>query len=331
MQSVQSRSLIKQFSRVVAIACILVITFTVLGAYSLINHSASILTLSEKKSEAQSALELIEQTLYDYLLIYIDNNNVPDKAALTAIDQRFTEQANNARETLSPALIPHLKAIEDAWLALRQTSNAAYPNIPANSHMSNYHLRNQLTILKETALAQIKQELDTQYTENKWIFAQVFIGALIGLALSVWLVMKLIMRISDSLHKLGQGIAIAAVGDLSQRVDIHGCSEIEALSEGFNYMVSELDRQNTEVMESEQSLLAVMNSAPDAIITTDLNGNIDSWNQAAEQMFAYSLNDMSGQAFQAILDPNQQTNFQRLLTEYRDRSWVDNQEPEGPP
>ena len=103
----------------------------------------------------------------------------------------------------------------------------------------------------------------------------------IGMFLGVLLMMRHASRISKSLQELGQAMALTAAGDLTKRVDIKCASEVEALSEGFNYMVAELERQALEVLASEQGLQAVMNSAPDAIITTDLEGVIFSWNPAS--------------------------------------------------
>lgn len=329
MKTTQSRSLLQQFTTVVAIACALVILSTAFGALSLLQHNESILVLSEKKSQTQETLESIDQALYEHLTLSIQNDT-PKTASLSAIDQQFSTQVNKARDQLSPTLTPHLQAIKAAWHAMRDHENSAQTDQQTSVVYASQLIRKQLKILNDTALAEIERELNKQYSEDKWIIVQVVAGALIGLALSVWLVMRLILRISDNLHKLGQGIAIAAVGDLGQRISIDGCSEIEALSEGFNYMTSELDRQNHEVLDSEKSLFAVMNSAPDAIITTDLCGIVISWNNAAETIFAYSLTDMCGQALQSVFDPNQQADFQRLISEYENRPWNDTLQPEGP-
>lgn len=53
--------------------------------------------------------------------------------------------------------------------------------------------------------------------------------------------------------------------------------------------------------ESEARLRAITDSAHEAIIATDLQGNIVSWNQGAQLMFGFTTNRMLGQPFQQLL------------------------------
>ena len=50
-----------------------------------------------------------------------------------------------------------------------------------------------------------------------------------------------------------------------------------------------------------------MESSEDAIISTDLNGIITSWNLAAERLYGYSASDILGQPNQRIIPVEQQS------------------------
>ncbi|MCQ8119538.1 DAHL domain-containing protein [Methylomonas rosea] len=53
--------------------------------------------------------------------------------------------------------------------------------------------------------------------------------------------------------------------------------------------------------ESEARLRAITDSAHEAIISVDMQGNVVSWNQGAQLMFGYAANQMLGQPFQQLL------------------------------
>lgn len=68
--------------------------------------------------------------------------------------------------------------------------------------------------------------------------------------------------------------------------------------------------------ESSRHLAAVIEFSDDAIISTDLEGNIRSWNQGARRMFDYAAEEMIGQSIRRLLTPErvqaEEDIFQRL-------------------
>src|SRR4030067_1725188 len=56
-----------------------------------------------------------------------------------------------------------------------------------------------------------------------------------------------------------------------------------------------------ELIESEERFRSIVNSAFDAVILVDSNGNIISWNNSAERNFLYTEEEVLGKPFTIII------------------------------
>ncbi len=68
-----------------------------------------------------------------------------------------------------------------------------------------------------------------------------------------------------------------------------------------------------EQIMASQRLAALVESADDAIYGEDLNGVVTSWNRAAEKMFGYRAEEMSGRSITAIIPQELQADELRIL------------------
>ncbi len=64
---------------------------------------------------------------------------------------------------------------------------------------------------------------------------------------------------------------------------------------------------------------ALVQSSLDAIISSDLNGFVTSWNPAAAEIFGYSVEEMIGKPLRTLFPPEQVPDDEGILTQYPQR------------
>jgi diguanylate cyclase (GGDEF)-like protein/PAS domain S-box-containing protein len=103
------------------------------------------------------------------------------------------------------------------------------------------------------------------------------------------------------LQQLGRDAALLASGELSHRSKIKTQSEIGALADDFNRMASALERRAQEahgaadeIRQAKDTLAAIIDASPVAIVCCDVNRNTVIWNRSAEAMFGYSAQEVMG-------------------------------------
>src|SRR5438552_8930594 len=125
-------------------------------------------------------------------------------------------------------------------------------------------------------------------------------AALAGLLASLiaWMASGRIVR---PLQQLGRDALVLAAGKLSHRSTVHTRDEVGMLSDAFNRMAEALEhRQGDALRASEQlrkaneTIAAVIDASPMAIICSDFDRRILLWSRAAEQMFGHTAEEAIG-------------------------------------
>ncbi len=101
--------------------------------------------------------------------------------------------------------------------------------------------------------------------------------------------------------RLTRAAGQAAVSVEGFAIDESGPKEIRQLTRDIRSFVTKLDRQRVQADESARRVQAVMDAAPDAIVTIGPDGNIATFNEAALKLFGLTSDELQGHDAQALL------------------------------
>ncbi|GAB1689534.1 two-component system sensor histidine kinase NtrB [Krasilnikovia sp. M28-CT-15] len=102
-------------------------------------------------------------------------------------------------------------------------------------------------------------------------------------------------------------------GTAYQQVRLCVIAGMTLLSVAVAYSQDVLERRANRSATDESMLAAIVHGSSDAIVATDLNGIILSWNHGAEQMFGYTAEEMIGQSALKVLSPDRAARMPSVL------------------
>jgi diguanylate cyclase (GGDEF)-like protein/PAS domain S-box-containing protein len=116
-------------------------------------------------------------------------------------------------------------------------------------------------------------------------------GALLAAFAIAWMISGRIVR---PLQQLEKDASALAAGALSHRSAVRTRDEVGNLADTFNRMAVSLERRQYEVQQSNDTLSAVIDASPVAIVCSDLDRRIMLWSRAAEQLYGYTAEQTIG-------------------------------------
>jgi diguanylate cyclase (GGDEF)-like protein/PAS domain S-box-containing protein len=132
-------------------------------------------------------------------------------------------------------------------------------------------------------------------TAATFIFGTLIIGFSIAWVLSG--------RLARPLRQLGKDASLLASGQLSHRSTVRTQDEVGLLADDFNRMAMALEERAREahcaadeIRQGKDTLAAVIDASPVAIVCCDLERKTVLWNRTAETMFGHTAEEMIGQA-----------------------------------
>jgi two-component system, cell cycle sensor histidine kinase and response regulator CckA len=121
------------------------------------------------------------------------------------------------------------------------------------------------------------------------------------IVMSVLAAMFLQRRITRPIFELADlARRVTSAEDTSLRAGGQHTGEIGTLAIGFNAMLAKLEAREREVVSSRDTLRAVIDASPVAIIGIDPRGVITLWNSRAEEIFRKSQADSIGRPLAAV-------------------------------
>ena len=124
------------------------------------------------------------------------------------------------------------------------------------------------------------------------------LGTLVTAFAIAWMLSGRIVR---PLRQLGRDASALAAGDLSHRSAVRTRDEVGALADNFNQMAVALERRDDEVRsaadelrQAKDTLAAVIDASPVAIVCSDVDRKLVLWSRGAEQIFGYAAAEVLG-------------------------------------
>ncbi len=122
-------------------------------------------------------------------------------------------------------------------------------------------------------------------------------GAILMTIVIAWMFSGRIVR---PLLQLGKDASALADGALDHRSTVNTGDEVGKLADTFNTMANSLERRQFEVQQSNDTLSAVIDASPVAIVCSDLNRRIMLWSRAAETLYGYTADQAIGNPIKIV-------------------------------
>jgi PAS domain S-box-containing protein len=134
-----------------------------------------------------------------------------------------------------------------------------------------------------------------------------FIAVLVS-GVSLFLAYILSKHLQESISKPIVSLAetaklISQDQDYSVRAKKWGDDEMGLLTDSFNHMLTQIEKQTVALSDSEERIRAIINSALSAVVEMDVNGRITEWNTRAEKMFGWSKAEALGKDLADMIIP----------------------------
>jgi len=152
--------------------------------------------------------------------------------------------------------------------------------------------------------------------QNKELIINTAIYFFILLFLTLLLAMKRI--ILQKVTLLNRHAKLIGEGNFDLRIHLKTNDELGKLASAFNNMLDTVINSQKRLRESEEKFRSISASAMDAIIMLDNEGNISYWNEAAEDIFGHTSQEVIGLAGHHVFAPRPYSEaYQKGLAEFR--------------
>ncbi|HEX9699204.1 MAG TPA: ATP-binding protein [Acidobacteriota bacterium] len=185
----------------------------------------------------------------------------------------------------------------------------------------------------EANYASFQQGLDSKEPiKNSYLFTFLLMTLLI-LFSALWVGLYLARGVTGPIQKLAEGTRAVASGDLTYRVEVDARDELGTLVESFNQMTEDLragseklrqsrdslQASNTELDERRRYMEAMLANIATGVISLNAEGEITTFNRAAERMLAMEAPSAIGQRFENALGDDNVTDLRELMQRAKSR------------
>jgi PAS domain S-box-containing protein len=151
------------------------------------------------------------------------------------------------------------------------------------------------------ALAAGREEIENDIVVALGWMYWVILGLGVAAALVAWGFSRLLTRPLNRIIRATEAIAASGLGTESTPLPVHAHDEIGVLARSFDNMREQLKKRREALYETIARMKAILDTAAEGIVIFDDHGQIESFNQAAEQLFGYKAQEINGQKIDTLL------------------------------
>jgi len=154
---------------------------------------------------------------------------------------------------------------------------------------------------KVVAVLRIAKPVSSINMQLKSIYYKILIGGLIVAAFAAFLSLAVSRKISRPLEEVKKGAELFAGGDLSHKLPIGNCQEIDAVAKAMNQMAAEIDERIRIISRQRNEHKAVLASMSEAVLAVDSQQRLITLNSSAAGMIGVDISNAKGRVLQEII------------------------------
>ena len=151
------------------------------------------------------------------------------------------------------------------------------------------------------AVLRIAKPVSAINKQLKSIYYKILIGGLIVAAVAALVSLAVSHKISRPLEKLKKGAELFADGDLSHKLPVGNCQEIDAVAKAMNQMAGEIDERIRTISRQRNEHKAVLSSMAEAVLSVDSQQRLITLNSSAAEMMGVEISNAKGRTLQEII------------------------------
>lgn len=133
------------------------------------------------------------------------------------------------------------------------------------------------------------------------MYRRIALGGMIIVLFAGGVSLLIAYRLTRPLHAITRGIAQFTAGKLQHRIRISGSQEICIVADAMNRMAAQLDERIETITQQRNELEAVLSSMVEAVIVLDAEARIIKCNQAAGNLFQFSLKNAQNRLIHEVI------------------------------
>jgi two-component system nitrogen regulation sensor histidine kinase NtrY len=213
-----------------------------------------------------------------------------------------------------------------AGVPIRDRSNSNVVGVLVVARFMDLSLAGQVSGI-EANYASFQQGLDSKELIKNSYLSTFLLMTLLILFSALWVGLYLARGVTGPIQKLAEGTRAVASGDLTYRVEVDARDELGTLVESFNQMTEDLragseklrqsrdslQASNTELDERRRYMEAMLANIATGVISLNAEGEITTFNRAAERMLEMEALSAIGQRFENALGDDNLADLRELM------------------